>query len=85
MKSYASRKKQCSKILSLTSELEKVRDELATTKKFVELAQQKQKISEDDCAKAKMELKEVRRAAELEVHNSKDEHIAEFMKSSMFS
>ncbi|GKV28775.1 hypothetical protein SLEP1_g37781 [Rubroshorea leprosula] len=68
----------------LTSELEKVREELANSRRAVELEEQKRKKCEEALARREGELAEVKKAAELAVHNSVEEHVLDFVKSATF-
>ncbi|GKV17253.1 hypothetical protein SLEP1_g27784 [Rubroshorea leprosula] len=69
----------------LTSELEKVREELANSRKVAELEEQKRKKCEEALARRESELAEVKKAAELAVHNSVEEHVLDFVKSATFA
>ncbi|GKV05556.1 hypothetical protein SLEP1_g17553 [Rubroshorea leprosula] len=69
----------------LTSELEKVKEELASSKRAAELEEQKRKKCEEALAKKDNELAEVKRMAELAIHNSVEQHVLNFIKSPTFS
>ncbi|GKV35913.1 hypothetical protein SLEP1_g44115 [Rubroshorea leprosula] len=74
-------------VAKLRSEMEELRKENATLKRNSELSHEKWKIWEDELKKKEKELDEVIRAVaelELKVHNSVEEHVAEFLKSNTF-
>ncbi|GKV15169.1 hypothetical protein SLEP1_g25971 [Rubroshorea leprosula] len=75
------------KVAKLKAEMEELKKENATLKKDSELSYEKRKICEDELEKKEKELDEVAKAAvelELKVHNSVEEHVAGFLKSSTF-
>ncbi|GKV01384.1 hypothetical protein SLEP1_g13941 [Rubroshorea leprosula] len=79
-------------VVSLTSELDKLLDEVATLKKAAKLAHQKRKVCNENLSKrdgqiAKMgkKVEELQQDVELRIHNSMEIHIYEFVKSSTFS
>ncbi|GKU99032.1 hypothetical protein SLEP1_g11946 [Rubroshorea leprosula] len=69
----------------LTWGLEKVREELANSRRVAELEEQKRKKCEEALARRDSELAEVKKAAELAVHNSVEEHVSNFVKSATFA
>ncbi|GKV48646.1 hypothetical protein SLEP1_g55445 [Rubroshorea leprosula] len=69
----------------LTSELEKVREELANSRRAAELKEQKRKKCEEALARRENELAEVRKSAELAIHNSVEGHVSNFVKSATFA
>ncbi|GKV05237.1 hypothetical protein SLEP1_g17271 [Rubroshorea leprosula] len=68
----------------LTSELERVKEELANSKRVAELEEQKRKKCEEALERREIELAEVKKSAELSVHNSVDKHVSDFVKSDTF-
>ncbi|GKV02678.1 hypothetical protein SLEP1_g15076 [Rubroshorea leprosula] len=74
-------------VAKLKAEMEELRKENATLKKDSELSYQNRKICEDELEKREKELEEVAKAAvelELKVHNSIEELVEGFLKSSTF-
>ncbi|GKV13260.1 hypothetical protein SLEP1_g24300 [Rubroshorea leprosula] len=69
----------------LTSELEKVREELVSAKAATDAEVKKRRRAEEELAKAQGELAEVQKRTELEVHNSVEKHVSEFVNSETFS
>ncbi|GKV09136.1 hypothetical protein SLEP1_g20682 [Rubroshorea leprosula] len=69
----------------LTSELEKVREELASSKREVEVEREKRKRWEEELERKERELAEVKESAKLEVHNSVEGHVSNFIKSTTFA
>ncbi|GKV19463.1 hypothetical protein SLEP1_g29724 [Rubroshorea leprosula] len=69
----------------LTSELEKVREELVSAKAAADAEVEKRRRAEEELAKAQRELAEVQKRTELEVHNSVEKHVSEFVNSETFS
>ncbi|GKV34072.1 hypothetical protein SLEP1_g42493 [Rubroshorea leprosula] len=73
-------------VAKLRSKIEKLKKENATLKRDSELSYEKWKICEDELKKEK-ELDKVRKATaelKLKVHNSIEEHVAKFLRSSTF-
>ncbi|GKV02581.1 hypothetical protein SLEP1_g15003 [Rubroshorea leprosula] len=68
----------------LTSELEKVREELVFAKAATDAEVEKRRIAEEELAKARGELAEVQRRTEPEVHNLVEKHVSEFVNSETF-
>ncbi|GKV33928.1 hypothetical protein SLEP1_g42364 [Rubroshorea leprosula] len=69
----------------LTSELEKVREELVSAKAAIDAKVEKRRRAEEELAKAQGELAEVQKRTEMEVHNSVEKHVSEFVNSETFS
>ncbi|GKV52947.1 hypothetical protein SLEP1_g59497 [Rubroshorea leprosula] len=69
----------------LTSKLKKVREELASTKVATDVEVEKRRRAEEELVKARGELAEVQKRIELEVHNSVEKHVSDFVNSETFS
>ncbi|GKV06376.1 hypothetical protein SLEP1_g18277 [Rubroshorea leprosula] len=69
----------------LTSELEKVREELASAKAATDVEVAKRRKAEEELAEVRGELAEVQKRTELEVHNSVEKHVSDFVNSETFS
>ncbi|GKV46058.1 hypothetical protein SLEP1_g53071 [Rubroshorea leprosula] len=69
----------------LTLKLKKIREELVTYKRVAKLEEQKRKKCKEALAKRDNELAEVKKIAELAIHNSVEHHISDFIKSPTFS
>ncbi|GKV27058.1 hypothetical protein SLEP1_g36266 [Rubroshorea leprosula] len=69
----------------LTSKLEKVREELATSKRVAELEEQKRKKCEEALTRRDNELAKVKKAAKLAIHNLVEQHVSDFIKSPIFA
>ncbi|GKV28955.1 hypothetical protein SLEP1_g37939 [Rubroshorea leprosula] len=69
----------------LTSELERVREELANSRRSAELEEQKRRKCEEALGRKENKLAEVKKSAELAVHNSVEEHVSDFVKSATFA
>ncbi|GKV06315.1 hypothetical protein SLEP1_g18216 [Rubroshorea leprosula] len=62
-----------------------VKEELATTKKAIELKEQKRKNCKETLAKKDNELADVKKKTVLAIHNSVEQHVFDFIKSPTFS
>ncbi|GKV01450.1 hypothetical protein SLEP1_g14001 [Rubroshorea leprosula] len=74
-------------VAKLKAKMEELRKENATLKKDLELSYQKRKICEAELKKREKELEEAGKVVaelELKVHNSVEEHVEGFLKSSPF-